>query len=158
MASKPRARMPAEPRLTVALDQKTRKLSLSASGRRIIGRPRALRENAQSHKSARKNVPRPSQSSRSKRQRILFSSKLSLMPITGRVSTINQIATRRAFPTLSILDLLHLGFAQDAVRAENENQDQDGKSQDVFVVAGKIAGGVAFGQTENKAADHGAGN
>ena len=53
---------------------------------------------------------------------------------------------------------MNLGFAQNAVGAENQNQDQNAEGQNILVVAGEIAGGEALGQAQYKAAHHGPGD
>ncbi len=59
---------------------------------------------------------------------------------------------------LTFLNFLLGGTSQNAVGFKNQNQNQKRKGEDGFIITGNIAGAEAFRQTQNQAAQHGAGN
>jgi hypothetical protein len=50
------------------------------------------------------------------------------------------------------------GLAEQTGWPENQNQHQQGEGKDIFIIAGDVSGGKGFGETEDKTAQHRAGN
>src|SRR5438477_6347526 len=60
---------------------------------------------------------------------------------------------------ISSLNLLRGSFTEKAGRANNQNDNQNAEGEDVFPRRfGKKAGAEGFGNTKDKAAEHGTGN
>ena len=73
------------------------------SGRRISGMPRALRLKHQFQSMERKKMATPSRMTLSNCHSTVWSTLLSLMPMTGKVRSMNQQAAKRAFVRYCIM-------------------------------------------------------
>ena len=110
------------------------------------------------HKSEAKKMPTPRAAKRSQRKMTDLSGWI-CRPMMGEQSTMNQTAARSAcsirFMGLHLLDLM---LAENAVRSENEDEDEQAEGKHVLVVACHVACGKGFGKAQGEAAKNCSGN